>query len=158
MKFEPSVDASKKTGNCHWDTVACDRDAVACPQLSLGARNNSLCPFQIPSRKAIACIGGMLTLLATAVPLVFDGLLLEHHPKDSRGALSFLKPMWLFPTCCHLQGWLLQFKSSTSPGKHQRSFKLTLEQAVSDNRTRETKETVETAMNKDNTLLCGFVV
>lgn len=89
MKLEQSVDASKKTVesecflHCHWDAAMCDEDAVECPQLTLGAGNNSLCPFQIPSRKATACIGGMLTLLATTIPLVFDGLLLEHHPKDS---------------------------------------------------------------------------
>lgn len=49
----------------------------------LGITGDDLCPFQIPGRKAIACFCGMLTPFATAVPLVFDGLLLEHHPKDS---------------------------------------------------------------------------
>lgn len=67
-------------------------DAVACPQLPLSAGNNSLCPFQIPSRKALADAdsGGMLTLLVTAVLLAFDGSLLEHHPKDRQEVLNFL--------------------------------------------------------------------
>lgn len=51
---------------------------------SLSVGNNSLCPFQIPSRKAIADICGTLTLPVPAVLPVFGGLLMEHHPKDSQ--------------------------------------------------------------------------
>lgn len=84
---------------------------------SLGVGNNSLCPFQIPSRKAIARVCGMLTLPVPAVLLVFGGLLMEHHPKDSWGALSFLQPGWIFPACCRLWSWLLQSHSLAGPGK-----------------------------------------
>lgn len=49
----------------------------------LGAGNKSLCPFQIPSRKAIARVCGVLTLPVPAAPLVSGGLLMEHRPEDS---------------------------------------------------------------------------
>lgn len=76
--------------HCYWHVVMCDSVAVACCQLSLSAWNNSLCPFQTPSRKAIGGVGGMLTLLVTAVLFVFGGLLLEHHSKDRQEVLNFL--------------------------------------------------------------------
>lgn len=90
VTIKESVDTSKKMveskcfPHCHWNDVMGDRDAIVCPQLPLGAGNNNLCPFQIPSGKAIAHIGGMLTLLVTAVPLVFDGLLLKPHPRTAK--------------------------------------------------------------------------
>lgn len=163
VTIKESVDTSKKMveskcfPHCHWNDVMGDRDAIVCPQLSLGAGNNNLCPFQIPSRKAIAHIGGMLTLLVTAVPLVFDGLLLKPHPRTAKKPWAFYSPRGSSLPAVNLHGWSLQFKSSVGPGNYWRSLKLTLEQDVSDNRTREKKKAVQTAVDKDDTLLCGFV-
>lgn len=115
-----SVDASDKpvASKCflHWhrDVAVCDGDAI----VHLDAGSDLLFPLQIPSRKTIAHFGGMLTAPMAAV---FDGLL-SHHSKDSQEARSFLGQCGSSLLCVRLA---VTMQSSTGPGKHGRSCKLT---------------------------------
>lgn len=92
----------------------CDGDAI----VHVGAGSDLLFPLQIPSRKTIAHVGGMLSAPMAAV---FDGLL-SHHPKDSQEAWSFVGQRGS-PLCCVRLAVTMQ--SSTGPGEHGRSCKLT---------------------------------